>query len=116
MHVQLDDTNWVELKEVGDLRRADRRALNKAIVYEVDPETKRPVIRASLDDDMADAVLPLLVTNWSLPFPLPSVDLKGLDALTLDQDAKLREAIQDHLNALQGKNAPAKDNADPTPA
>jgi hypothetical protein len=114
MRVDLGNGQWAELREISDLRRADRRVLNKAITYEVDPESARPVIRASLDDDMADAVLPIVVSNWSLPLPLPSRDIKSLDLLTLEQDTALREGIQGHIDALQGKNAPAKENADPT--
>lgn len=114
MRVQLDDVNWADLKEVSELRRADRSAVNKAIVFEGDPVSGRPVVRASMDDDMADAVLAAVVTNWSLPLPLPSADLKSLGALTLAQDDRLREAIQPHLDALRGKNTPVKENTDPT--
>jgi hypothetical protein len=116
MQVTLDADHWAEIKEVADLRRGDRRAVNAAIVFEGDPETNRPIIRASLDDDMANALLPLVVLNWSLPLPLPAKDVKSLDKLTLQQDDNLRKAIQPHIDACQGKGAPVKDNEDPTPA
>ena len=116
MRVELGGNDWADLKEVNELRRSDRRALNKAIVFAADAETGRPVVRASMDDDMADAVLPLVIKNWSLMLPLPSEDASSLDLLTLEQDTKLREGIQGHLNALQGKAAPVKENADPTQA
>lgn len=115
--VYIDNANnWVEVKDVLELRRIDRKAVNAAIVYEVNPETKMPIMRASMDDDISDAVLKTVVTNWSLPFPLPSVDPASLDKLTLEQDNKLREAIQPHINALQGTGAPVKDNETPTAA
>lgn len=116
IQVNLDESNWAKIKEVSDLRRIDRRAINAATVFEVDPETKRPIMRASLDDDQADAVLMTVVVNWSLPFPLPSVDRSSLDKLTLEQDDNLREAIQPHIDALKGVKAPAKVNEVPTPA
>lgn len=117
MQVTLDSAgNWAQLKEVADLRRADRRAVNQAIVVETDPKTRAPIIRGSLDDDIADATLKHVVENWSLPFPLPSADPASLDKLTLEQDDALRKAIQPHIDALQGKNAPTKENPDPTPA
>lgn len=116
MRIQLDDINWVEVKDIADLRRADRKAVNAAITFEVDPSTKLPLLRGSMDDDISDAVLSSVVTNWSLPFPLPGVDPVSVDKLTLDQDDKLREAIQPYIDALRGTNAPVKDNATPTPA
>lgn len=114
--ILIDDVNWAELRDVSELRRVDRKAVNMAIVFEVDPESKMPVMRASMDDDIADATLTAVVTNWSLPFPLPSVDPASLDKLTLAQDDKLREAIQPHIDAIRGNDAPVKENAAPTPA
>lgn len=115
MHVQLDGDNWAELKEVADLRRPDRQAVNKTIVVNTDADGK-PIIKASLDDDMATATLVHVVDNWSLPWPLPSVDPKSLDKLTLEQDDKLREAIQPHIDAIRGREAPVKSNEVPTNA
>jgi hypothetical protein len=113
MRIELPNGNWAEVKEISDLRRSDRRALNEAIVIET-AEGGHAIVRASLEDDMANAVLPSLVLNWSLPLPLPSVKPDVLDLLTLEQDQALREGIQGHINALQGKNAPVPDNAVPT--
>jgi hypothetical protein len=130
MRVQLDSANWADLKEVSDLRRGDRKAVNEKIVFEGDPATGRPVIRASMDDDMAEAVLEHVVTDWSLQLPLPAADpyrpasADGktpenpgcLSKLTLEQDDALREAIKPHLAAIRGETTPTKDNPDPTVA
>lgn len=112
MQVQLGGSDWAEIKEQADLRRKDRKEVNKAIRFEY--QDGEPIVSGSLQDDMEDAVLKNVVTNWSLQFPLPSVDPKSLDKLTLDQDDKLREAVQPLLAALRGKNAPVEENEDPT--
>lgn len=122
MQVTLDETNWADLKDVSELRRFDRKAVNAATVFEFDADTRRPIIRGSVDDDIADAVLKSVVLNWSLQLPLPKDDpgdpAKGipgsLDKLTLEQDTALREAIQPHIDALKGENVPVKGNETPT--
>lgn len=114
--VALDEQNWAQLKEVSELRRSDRKRVNEAIVFEGDPVTGNPIIRASMDDDIAEAVLKEVVLNWSLPWQVPSVDVRVLDNLTLEQDTNLRKAIQPHIDAIQGKETPVKENAAPTEA
>jgi hypothetical protein len=114
MQVKLDETNWAELKEVSDLRRFDRKAVNAATVTELDGDTRHLILRGSMDDDIADVVLKSVVTNWSLQLPLPAVETASLDKLTLEQDTALREAIQPHIDALKGSNAPVKGNETPT--
>lgn len=134
MQVMLDETNWADLKEVSDLRRGDRKAVNEKIVFEGNPETGRPIIRASMDDDIADAVLEHVVLNWSLPLPLPAADpyrpasvsadgktqipesIGSVNKLTIPQADALYEAIKPHIAALTGQNVPVKDNETPTPA
>jgi hypothetical protein len=127
MRVALDSDNYAELKEVTELRRADRVAVNRKVVINFDNEGKR-VVYGSMDDDMAEAVIEHVVTDWSLPFPVPGKNPHiaatattpenpgSLSFLTLEQDDNLRKAIQPHLDAINGKNAPVKENADPTPA
>ncbi len=115
MQIFLDETNWADLKELSDLRRSDRKAVNQAIVFEGNPETGRPIIRASMDDDMTDAIAIHVISNWSLPLPLPSVDPTSLDKLTLDQGDALEAALRPYLDAIRGTNAPVKGNDTPTP-
>jgi len=115
MRVPLDGQNWAEIKPVTELTRLDRRAVNDAIVIE-QGENNRKVMRASMDDDMAKAVMCHVVTDWSLPFAPPVADPDSVDRLSLEQDDKLREAIEPHLDAINGKNAPEKENEVPTAA
>lgn len=115
MQIKLDETNWADIKEVSELRRVDRKAINAVTSFEIDPATQRPVLRASVDDEIAEAVMKSVVNDWSLQLPLPKVDASYLDRLTLEQDTALREAIQPHINALQGNTTPVKANEVPTP-
>ncbi|TVZ01273.1 hypothetical protein EAS64_33890 [Trebonia kvetii] len=114
MRVTLDTSdNWAELREVADLRRPDRLAVNKAISLSSDGEG-RAIIPGSMEDDMATALLPLVITEWSLPYPVPAKRPDALSFLTLEQDDALRAAIVPHLKAIQGVNAPTPTNETPT--
>lgn len=111
--MELGGSDWADLKEVGELRRGDRRAVNEMISFETS-KAGGPLIRASLDDDMRSAVLQRVVENWSLPLPLPGKAPASLDLLTIEQDDALSEAVQPHLDAIRGRSAPVKENEDPT--
>lgn len=131
MQVKLDETNWANLKEVSDLRRGDRKAVNEKIIVEATTDG-RPIIRQSMDDDVADAVLEHVVLDWSLPLPLPAADpyrpavispkgelvspenIGSLNKLTIPQADALYEAIKPHVAALTGQSAPVKENETPT--
>jgi hypothetical protein len=112
VRVKLGETDWAEITPVEQLTRVDRKAVNAVIVFE--QNDGHPVIRASMDDDMADALLCRVCTDWSLPWPAPVNDPSSLDKLSLEQDTALREAIGPHIQAILGQNAPAKDNPVPT--
>lgn len=116
MRVPIGGTDWAEIKPVEELTRADRVAVNAVICFEGDAVTGNPIVRASLDDDMATAILARVCTDWSLPLFPPVKDVNGLDGLTLEQDDALRAAIQPHLEAIKGKGAPVKENEVPTPS
>jgi len=115
VRVPIGGTDWVELKPVEELTRADRKAVNAHIIVEADPATGRILMQASRDDEMADALLTRICTDWSFLFHNPSVDPSSLDKLSLEQDTAIRAAIQPHIDAIKGVNAPAKDNEVPTP-
>jgi hypothetical protein len=116
VRVELPEGNWAEIRPVEELSRADRRAVNKFVVYEVNAEAGRMVINAGADDDAATALLERICTDWSLPLPPPSKDVKSLDRLSLAVDDALRAAIRPHTQAILGHNAPTKDNEVPTAA
>lgn len=114
MRIEIGDGQWAEITPVEQLTRLDRKAVNAAIVFEQNGGS--PVVRASMDDDMATALLARVCTDWSLPWPPPAADPSSLDKLSLDQDDALRKAIQPHITAILGKNAPVPGNETPTPA
>lgn len=114
MRVPLDAQNWAEIKPVEELTRADRIAVNDVIVYEGEPGTGRLIVRASADDHAATAILARVIVDWSFPIPIPSAEIKSLAQLSLAQDEALRAAVEPHLKAIQGKDAPGKENAVPT--
>jgi hypothetical protein len=89
-------------------------AVNDVIVYEGEPGTGRLIVRASADDHAAAAIMARVITDWSFPIALPSLEPKSLDQLSLAQDTALRAAVEPHLKAIQGQDAPAKENAVPT--
>jgi hypothetical protein len=114
VRVPIGDNGWAEFRPAEELTRADRRAVNAVIVFE--QGDSGPVVRASLDDDMATVLLPRICTDWSFPFPPPATDPASLDRLTLEQDDELKKAIQPHIKAILGQNAPVKGNEIPTAA
>jgi hypothetical protein len=114
MRVAIGEKDWAEITPVGQLTRADRKAVNATIVFE--QHDGNPVMRASVDDDVADAILTRVCTDWSFPFPPPVTDAASLDRLALEQDDELRKAIQPHIKAILGKNSPVKENEVPTVA
>lgn len=116
MRVAIGGKDWAEIKPVEELTRSDRKAVNAVIVIEADAASGRIITRASMDDEMAAAVMCRIISDWSFPYPPPGTDPKSLDRLPLGVDDELRKAIQPHLDAIRGSNAPSSDNEVPTPA
>jgi len=111
--VQLDETNWADVVDIEALRDGDRKRVNRAIRVQVD-ENQRPILPGSMEDDMRDAFLAEAVTDWSLPFPVPSRDAKSLDKLTIAQAAKLHEAVRPHMDLIKSEGDPTRRGTDPT--
>lgn len=120
MRVAIDDKNWAEITPVEELTRVHRRAVDEFLVSEYDQETGRFLIRASVDDAMAEVLLQLICTDWSLNFAPPAACkgrkalMASLDRLSLKQDEALRLAIQPHIDAIKGLNVPVPENEVPT--
>lgn len=113
MRVTLDDKNWAEIMDPSELRSGDRRAVNRAVRLEVG-EDEKPIFTGALTDDMRDALLCRVVSNWSLDFPIPAKDAKSLEKLTLPQEDALKAAVQPHLDLINGRVNPTERDSDPT--
>lgn len=96
------------------LRNRDRRAVNKAVVIEVDTETGRRMVTAAMNDDITYAILTRVVEKWSLPFPPPTEDEAVLDELPFDQIDALTEAVKPHLDAIMNRQDTSEKGTDPT--
>ena len=116
MRVSIGAKDWAEIRPVEELTRADRKAVNAHVIYEINAEAGLLVVNSGRDDDANAALLARICTDWSLPFPSPATDPSSLDRLTLEQDDALRKAIKPDMAAILGQNAPVKQNELPTAA
>jgi hypothetical protein len=113
MRVELDSSNWADIADVSELRSGDRRAINRTVRLELD-ENEKPILTGSLTQGMRDALVKRVVSNWSLPFPIPEKDPGSLDKLTLEQEDALDKAVEPHMALISGNVDPGKRGSDPT--
>lgn len=114
MHVDLGEDQWAELREPGELRRADKMAVLEHVDLEISPDERRVFVNGAADDKQVDALLERVITNWSLPFPLPKDDPASMGKLTLDQGDRLAEAVKPYMQLILGKVDPGQRGTDPT--
>lgn len=114
MRIDLGDGNWAELRELDELRRADQKAVLRSTEMEIDPAEGKAYVNGAADQDQVDALMERIITNWSLPLPLPSKDRHSLGKLTMAQGDALDEAAAPYLDAINQKVDPAKKGTDPT--
>src|SRR5437764_131803 len=100
MRVELGGSDWAEIMDAGELRHADRKAVMRVSVMEIDPNRGMAYVSGATDDDARDELLKRIVTNWSLPYPLPKDDPESLGRLSLDQADALAEAVRPHMDLI----------------
>src|SRR5215469_57786 len=114
MRVELPEGQWAEIKDPEQLRRKDEKAVLRASSFSVDPVAGTGIIGGSNDQDMEDAMLARVITQWSFPLPLPCADPESLDQLSLDQAPTLAKAVKPHLELISTVVDPTKKDSDPT--
>ena len=114
MRVELPEDQWAEIREPGELRRADEKAVLRVSTLTIDPETRTASVGGANDQDMEDAMLARVVTGWSFPMPLPKDDPDSLGKLTIAQAHGLAEAVKPHLELITKSVNPADKKSDPT--
>lgn len=113
MRIELSDGNWVEVRDLDDLRDADRQALNEAVTL-ARADDGSMVIRGDYRDRLRAAMFRRIITNWSFREPLPSKDVRGLGRLTLAQARELRQKTEPWFDLLMEREDPEEAGSDPT--
>jgi hypothetical protein len=115
MRIELDSSNWAEVKEIDELRNADRKAVNRATSVNYD-DTGGHLMLASVESDRYEALAARVVTEWSLPLKLPGRDKSVFDELTLEQEQHLREKLRGHMAVIDERTEPGRPGTGPTSA
>jgi hypothetical protein len=122
MRITLPDNQWVDVKDVTELRAGDRRAVNAATEVKVVGQgaDKTAALPGDSDDNMRYALLGRIIVGWNLQWPIPSQSVNGpvvLDNLTFGQLDALYDGIQEHMQVVTGQNkTPADKESEPTSA
>lgn len=94
---------WVQIEDARTLTRGDKKQILRGGMVEGDDIDR--------GYGLFDALLARLVTAWSYPHPIPSVDLSVMDLLPAEDDDALTELAKDAERLLFPK-APSPDDHD----
>ena len=110
------------LKGTEELNAGDRRAIRGAVPVRLatdplDPNALVQVLPGDYDDQMKNALLSRIITDWNIDLPIPKGDASILDRMDIDMQDKLYEAVSEHVKYLNKKVVnPTKPDTDPTDA
>lgn len=103
------------IKDVRELNAGDRRAIRGAVPLRLADDGKTLVYPGDYDEQMKNALLARIVTEWNLSHPLPKGDPAVFDKLDIDQLDRLYAAVAEHVEFLNRQNInPAQPGTDPT--
>lgn len=101
--ILLDPSNpeiWADVRDVDELNAGDRRAVKAAYSLKIDPETRELSVPGDYNELTRNTLAALVITNWSLPLPLPRSDRRVLDRLSMKQLDAIYEGITPHIEAI----------------
>lgn len=102
------------LKDVSELNAGDRRAIRGAVPLKLADDGTSLIYPGDYDDQMKNALLVRIVTEWNLSHTLPKNDPGVLDKLTIDQLDRLYDACGEHIEFLNKVLQPVQPGSDPT--
>jgi hypothetical protein len=119
IRVALDDAeeggSYAFIKEVHELNAGDRRAVRGAVPLTLASDGKTLVYPGDYDDQMKNALLARIVTEWNLQHPHPRGDASVFDKLEIDQLDRLYDAVEPHVKFLnKASEQPTRPGSDPT--
>jgi len=83
-HSLASDGAWVELRDPTELRAGDQMDIQDAVTGPGPLKIQR---------EMTDGTITVLVVNWSLPLPIPSLDPKALRLLEIPDYNALKRLV-----------------------
>lgn len=106
---------YAMIKDTSELNAGDRRAIRGAVPLTLGSDGKTAIYPGDYDDQMKNALLARIITEWNLSHSVPRGDVSVFDKLSIDQVDRLYDAVQAHVEFLNKKVAnPAQPGTDPT--
>jgi hypothetical protein len=108
---ELPSGAWVEYRD--KLKASDRFAVQAVVSVELGGDNSKN--RASfleMQNDMRNALLGRIVTDWSYPCPIPAndsfraADMVLGDAMDLEDYSALEKAVEPLMDLIAGRNLP----------
>lgn len=107
MRIELPEGNWADLRDPDDLYEEDRELVLQALTYTLDLESKTRLYRGDTEEAMVNAMLRLVVQNWSYTHLLiPGKDPKAIGRLKISHARALREGVSRHMRIVYGTDEP----------
>lgn len=109
--VELPSGAWVEYR--NKLKAADRFAVQAVVTVEVgDGSTRNRAAFLEMQNDMRNALLGRIITDWSYPVPIPAndsfraADMVLGDAMDLEDYSVLEKEVEPLMDLIAGRNNP----------
>ena len=115
IEIDTEAGQWAEVKDVAELNAGDRRAVKAASPLRVDPDTGELSIPGDFQERSKNILAARVLTNWSLPHPLPKGDPAILDRLTMKQLDAIYAGITRHIEAINEADKLAAQDKDSLP-
>jgi hypothetical protein len=104
VRVELDDGNWIELRDADELRTGDKLAVKRALKLPRD-ENGMIVTTSAITDEQRIAMLGRIITAWSYEGrPIPSEAMSpesAIEQLSIKTYDALCDAIKPHMEAIE---------------
>ena len=110
--IDLPSGGWVEYRDA--LKASDRFAVQEVAHVQLGAgnDDKRTAAFLAMQNDMRNALLGRIITGWSFPAPIPSLnsfqaaDVVIGEALDLDDYATLEKAVEPLMDKISGRGLP----------
>ncbi len=106
----LPSGGWVEYRD--KLKASDRFAVQAVVSVELGDGNRNRAAFLEMQNDMRNALLGRVITDWSYPVPIPAndsfraADMVIGDAMDLEDYAALEKEVEPLMELISGRNLP----------